>query len=594
LTFLQRKQNFCSAFINLVHENCWLNVSKIKILPEILSNKIAAGEVVERPCSVVKELVENSLDAGSTRVIIDIENGGLSLMRVSDNGIGMNHDDALLSLERYATSKIYKDRDLFSINTLGFRGEALPSIASVSQFSLITKDEISESGTEIIVDGGTIKKVAEIGAPVGTMITARHLFFNTPARRKFLKTVKAEMGHIAEVVANIALGWPGVQFKLYHNRKTVKNWHSSPDPFNRVLDVVGNDMRNDLLRIKFEDKFVSGEGWISSRRVSRKTSRGIYIYINGRFVRDRGIQLSLFEGYAGRLIKGQFPVAVLFIKVPYDQVDVNVHPTKHEVRLAQQNKVNKTLIQAVSETLHIADRPKWSVENFSGQKSFFVSEPVARYNKSIKDIPDLSATQKSLWEEKRFSDLRVIGQFHDTYILCESDHELVLIDQHAAHERILFEHLRKRSVNSKIEVQKLLMPETIDIGHREAHMLEKLIPDLKKLGLEIEPFGGTTFVVKSVPAILADRQIKPVVSEIAEKMLESGLSQGLEKPIDQCLMLIACHGAIRANQRLLDKQIKRLLAQLDECENPSHCPHGRPTWINWTLGSIEKSFKRIV
>jgi len=569
-------------------------VSQIKILPEILSNKIAAGEVVERPCSVVKELVENSLDAGSTRVIIEIANGGLSLMRVSDNGIGMNRDDALLSLERYATSKIYKDRDLFSINTLGFRGEALPSIASVSKFSLITRDEISEAGTEIFVEGGTIKRVTEIGAPMGTMMTARHLFFNTPARRKFLKTVKTEMGHIVETVANIALGWPDVQFKLYHNGKTVKNWYSSSDPFNRVLDVVGNDMRNELLRIKVEDKFVSGEGWISSYRVSRKTSRGIYIYINGRFVRDTGIQRALFEGYAGKLIKGQFPVAVIFIRVPYDQVDVNVHPTKHEVRLSQQKQVHKALTGAVSEVLHIADQPKWTAKNFPGQKSFFVSEPVARYSKSIKDIPDSPAIQKSLWEKKRFSDLRVVGQFHDTYILCESDEELVLIDQHAAHERVLFEHLKKLSMNSKIEIQTLLMPETIDIGHREAHMLEKLIPDLKKLGLEIEPFGGTTFVVKSVPAILADREIKPIILEIAEKMLESGLTQGLEKTIDQCLMLIACHGAIRANQRLLDKQIRALLAQLDECENPSHCPHGRPTWISRTLESLEKSFKRIV
>ena len=569
-------------------------MSKIKILPEILSNKIAAGEVVERPYSVVKELVENSLDAESTRVIIEIENGGLSLMRVSDNGIGMSRDDALLSLERYATSKIYKDRDLFSIATLGFRGEALPSIASVSKFSLITRDEISEAGTEVFVEGGTIKKVAEIGAPMGTMITARHLFFNTPARRKFLKTVKTEMGHIAETVANIALGWPDVQFKLYHNGKTVKNWSASPDPFNRVLNVVGNDLRNDLLRIKFEDNFVSCKGWISSRRISRKTSRGIYIYINGRVVRDRGIQQALFEGYAGRLMKGQFPVAVIFIKVPYDQVDVNVHPSKHEVRLAQQKQVHKTLIGAVSEVLHIADQPKWTTENFSSQEPFFVSEAVTQYSKSIKDIPDSPAVQKSLWEEKRFSDLRVVGQFHDTYILCESDEEMVLIDQHAAHERIFFEHLKKLSVNSKIEVQKLLMPETIDIGHREADILEKLIPDLKKLGLEIEPFGGTTFVVKSVPAILADREIKPIILEIAEKMLESGLTQGLEKTIDQCLMLIACHGAIRANQLLSDKQTKGLLAQLDECDNPSHCPHGRPTWISWTLESIEKSFKRII
>ncbi len=586
--------------ITLVHEKCRLNVSKIKILSEILSNKIAAGEVVERPSSVVKELIENSLDAGSTRIIIEVENGGLSLIRVSDNGIGMNHDDALLSLERYATSKIYKDGDLFSIKTLGFRGEALPSIASVSRFCLITKDEISEVGTEVFVEGGTIKKVSEIGAPRGTMITAKHLFFNTPARRKFSKTVKTEMGHIAEAVANIALGWPGVQFKLYHNGKTVKNWYSSSDPFNRVLDVVGNDMRNDLLNIKFEDNFVSGEGWISSRQVSRKTSRGIFIYINGRVVRDKGIQYALFEGYAGRLMKGQFPVAVVFINVPYDEVDVNVHPSKHEVRLSQQKQVHKTLTGAVSEALHVADRPKWAASNSTEQKSFFVSEPVLQYNKSINDIPvspdipDSPAVQKKIWVKKHFSDLRAVGQFHDTYILCESDKELVLIDQHAAHERILFEHLKKLSMNSKIEAQKLLMPETIDTGHREAHTLEKLIPDLKKLGLEIEPFGGTTFVIKSVPAILADREIKPIILEIAEKMLEFGLTQGLEKTIDQCRMLIACHGAIRANQQLSDKQIRVLLAQLDECENSSHCPHGRPTWISWTLRALEKSFKRIV
>ncbi len=589
--------------ITLVHEKYGLNMSRIKILPEILSNKIAAGEVVERPSSVVKELVENSLDAGSTRVVIEVENGGLSLIRVSDNGIGMNHDDALLSLERYATSKIYKDGDLFSIKTLGFRGEAIPSIASVSRFFLITKDEISEVGTEIFVEGGTIKKVSEIGAPRGTMLTAKQLFFNTPARRKFSKTVKTEMGHVAEAVANIALGWPSVQFKLYHNGKTVKNLYSSPDPFNRVLDVVGNDMKNDLLNIKFEDEFVSGEGWISSRRVSRKTSRGIFIYINGRVVRDRGIQYALFEGYAGRLMKGQFPVAVVFINVPYDQVDVNVHPSKHEVRLSQQKQVHKILTDAVSEALRIADRPKWGAIDSVEQKPFFVSEPVPQYNKSINNIPvsldildssDVPAVQKSLWDEKHFSDLRAVGQFHDTYIVCESDEELVLIDQHAAHERILFEHLKKLSINSKIEAQKLLMPETIDPGHREAHTLETLIPELKKLGLEIEPFGGTTFVVKSVPAMLADREIKPIILEIAEKMLEFGLTQGLEKTIDQCLMLIACHGAIRANQQLSDKQIRALLSQLDECENSSHCPHGRPTWISWSLGSLEKSFKRIV
>jgi DNA mismatch repair protein MutL len=283
--------------------------SKIKILPEILSNKIAAGEVVERPSSVVKELVENALDANSTRIIVEVEKGGRSLIRVSDNGEGMGHDDALLAIERYATSKIYKDQDLFSIKTLGFRGEALPSIASVSRFSLMTRDKKAEAGTEIIVEGGKIKNVSDVGAPTGTMITVKQLFFNTPARRKFLKTINTEMGHIADTMANIALGWPHVQFKLLHNAKTVKSWSLASDHVDRIADVLGKGVKDDLHRIQFGESNLSVAGWISDPRVTRSTSRGIYLYVNGRFVRDRTIQHALLSGYTSRLMKGRFPVA---------------------------------------------------------------------------------------------------------------------------------------------------------------------------------------------------------------------------------------------------------------------------------------------
>ena len=334
-------------------------MSKIKILPEILSNKIAAGEVVERPASVVKELVENSLDAGSTRIIVDIAQGGRSLIRVSDNGSGMNRDDALLALERYATSKIYKDQDLFSINTLGFRGEALPSIASVSRFSLVSRDESADAGTEIVVDGGKIKNVAEVGAPRGTMVSVKQLFFNTPARRKFLKTIGTEMGHIADRIASIALGHPGVQFRLTHNDKIVKNWLMTAEPFDRVVDVLGNDLKNDLLAIDSQTDGISISGWIASPRANRRTSRAIYLYVNGRFVHDRIVQHALFEGYAQRLVKGQFPVAVIFINVPFDEVDVNVHPTKNEVRFARQKEVHEAVRQTVAQTLYEMDRPGW-------------------------------------------------------------------------------------------------------------------------------------------------------------------------------------------------------------------------------------------
>ena len=348
-------------------------MSKIKILPEILSNKIAAGEVVERPASVVKELVENALDASATRIMVDIENGGRSLIRVSDNGSGMGRDDALLALERYATSKIYKDQDLFRIHTLGFRGEALPSIAAVSRFSLVSRDPSAEAGTEISVEGGKIKNVTEVGAPQGTMVTIRQLFFNTPARRKFLKTIGTEMGHIGDKVASIALGHPAVQFRLTHNDNIVKDWPSTSAPLDRVIDVLGGDLKNALHPIEFQNKAVSISGWISSPRTTRRTSRGLFIYVNGRFVRDRIVQHALFEGYSQRLVKGQFPIAALFINVPFEEVDVNVHPTKNEVRFARQRDIHEAVRQAAAQTLFETDKSSWDTrktfenEAFGGQ-----------------------------------------------------------------------------------------------------------------------------------------------------------------------------------------------------------------------------------
>ena len=598
-------------------------MSKIKILPEILSNKIAAGEVVERPASIVKELVENALDAGSSRIMIEVKKGGRSLIRVSDNGVGMSRDDAMLSLERYATSKIYTDGDLFAINTLGFRGEALPSIAAVSKFCLVTRDETSSSGTEIVVHGGTIKKVSEVGAPQGTMVTAEHLFFNMPARRKFLKTVTTEMGHIVDAITKIALGWPDVQFRLMHNEKRVKNWPATGDSVDRIMDVLGIDIKDDLYKIKFSTDDFLITGWISSARNTRRTSRGIYVYVNGRVVRDRIIQHALFEGYSGRLMKGQFPLAVLFVHVPYDQVDVNVHPAKHEVRFAHQENVHEAVRRAVAEALQHVDQYGWNVPgtqpNLPSVEQPGIFEPMADFEifeKQKKDFPfnemetvtslrpafslnkDLSLSQNGvqtpLWEKKQFGDLRVIGQFRDMYILCESGEGLILIDQHAAHERILFEQFKKRFQDKRKTSQKLLIPETIDLGYREAKILERLMPNLIDFGLEIVPFGGDTFVVKAVPLLLKNKEIKPLVVEMVEKTAQIGFSSGMETVLDQCLELMACHGAIRANQRLSDKEIQELLHQLDTCDQPSNCPHGRPTWIRFSFKDLEKLFKRIV
>lgn len=623
-------------------------MSKIRILPENLSNKIAAGEVVERPASVVKELVENALDAGSDRITVEVKGGGRSLIRVADNGEGMNRDDALLSLERYATSKIFTDQDLFAINTLGFRGEALPSIAAVSRFEIVTRQRTADSGTRIFVDGGKIRAVEEVGAPPGTMIAVKQLFFNTPARRKFLKTVPTEMGHVADTLARIAMGRPDVRFQLRHNGKAVKEWSASTDPALRVADVLGTGLSDDLLSVDGSGAGVTVTGWILSGRNTRSTSQSIYIYVNNRFVKDRVIRHAVIAGFAGRLMKSRFPVAALFVKVRPDQVDVNVHPTKHEVRFANQKGVHAAIEKAVAAALQAADRSGWdyvpasaptpgvSEKVHSGRTASFEPSAAADgapglYNKVTPGVDSAATTSigpepqattnfvgnerlkspnaahadpsrdiraldesKQLWESRPFSELKIIGQFHDTYIVCESARGLVLIDQHAAHERVAFEALKRAAAETQAPAQRLLMPETLELGYREAAALDKLLAALAQVGFEIEPFGTNAYVISSVPALLARAEAAPLVREIVEKYVAVGVPDDPGRILDPCIELMACHSVIRANQALTLEQSKTLLQQLDGCENPSHCPHGRPTWIRWSVKELEKLFKRIV
>ena len=568
-------------------------MAHIRILPEILSNKIAAGEVVERPASVVKELLENALDAGSTRITIEIENGGRRLVRVADNGTGMSRDNALLSIERYATSKIFDDADLFAIRTLGFRGEALPSIAAVSRFTLVTRDPKADAGTEILIAGGRLTRVSEIGAPPGTMISVKNLFFNTPARRKFLKTIPTEMSHVADIVDSMALGRPDVHFRLLHNNKRVKDWIIAAKPIDRVVDVLGNKLKNDLYPVETSHPTVSVSGWIADPRHVRSTSRGIFIFVNGRRVKDRVILHALFESYRQRLVKGQFPIAVLFLKIPFDQVDVNVHPTKHEVRFFQQERVHEAVKTAAFRVLAGSDRPRWVPEPqrpvaFKKMRPPEIAEPLFNFRPTAPDIgrkPNIKPvrpekeqpdTQVELWTTGKFSDLRVIGQFSGTYLVCEAGEELVLIDQHAAHERIVFEQLKKQAAAARKASQRLLVPETVEMGFREAQILDRLIPELSRLGLDIEPFGGNTFVIKAVPAVIANRQIAPLIVEIVEQTAAVGFGPDLMKTLEQCLIVMACHGTIRAHHPLSEIEIKTLLTQLDACENPSTAPTDAP------------------
>ncbi|MDA8139719.1 MAG: DNA mismatch repair endonuclease MutL [Desulfobacteraceae bacterium] len=603
---------------------------RIRILPDILANKIAAGEVVERPASVVKELVENALDAGGSRIVIDIENGGRSLIQVADNGIGMSRDDALLALERFATSKLHTDADLGAIQTLGFRGEALPSIAAVAKLTLITREQGSDTGVEVQVEGGKITQVIDTGAAQGTLIRVAQLFFNTPARRKFLKSTGTEMGHVADTVAGMALAYPQVHFKLNHNGKVVKQWPRVSDPIERAADVMAQLGPNDLIKLEARAGDIFLTGVVAKAGITRSTTGGIYLFVNGRRVRDRVMQHALFEGFHGRLMKGQFPLAALFLQLPFDQVDVNVHPTKHEVRFVDQRGVHSLVQQGVAEALGRAERRMWKpFDSGQTERVAAVSEPAGDYAAPTKPSwdpvppmppsapasaalaapskpqgvepipkswprpkPSLSSkpTQEDFWTAQGFADLTVIGQFRGTYIICQDRDDLVLIDQHAAHERIVYEQLAAK--DQRVQAQQLLLPETVELGFAEAQMAEQLIAGLSAMGLEIEPFGGTTFVIKSVPILLSDQDVGRIVRELVERSVEIGLGAGLDKILDECRMVMACHHAVRANQRLTDTEIQTLLTQLDRCQNPGHCPHGRPVFVRWTQREIEKAFGR--
>jgi DNA mismatch repair protein MutL len=597
-------------------------MTTIRILPEILSNQIAAGEVVQRPSSVVKELVENSIDANSTSITVEIEKGGKSLIRVSDNGVGLLRDDALLSIERYATSKIFNKEDLFSISTMGFRGEALPSIASVSKFTFVTRTKDSDVGTKIDMSGGKILNVSDTGAPVGTMVEVKHLFFNTPARKKFLKSDNTENSHIADVISGIALGNPGIGFRLFLNKKLVKNFPADQNFFQRSLIVLGKDVLGNLYSFETRDPDLCVWGTCSNPSVTRSYSNRIYLFVNHRLVYDRGLVSAVFQGYQGRIMKGRFPMGAICVDLPFDQVDVNVHPSKREIKFLNPRPVYQAVSTAVSSALFQAQkdvaaytrsepvcasvvsedqRKKSSMEN--RQMTENGGGPLAYpvYHQSDPLHPDQVKQAVFPWPEtgsvdisKKEDDLRILGQVMGTYIIAQKSNSLMLVDQHAAHERVVYEALKKRHQTLGVQSQDLLVPETLDLTHREADLLGSILEDLSGLGFKIEPFGGTTFVVKSVPQLIEERQIKPLVMEMIESLLETSDSSSKDRWLEACLISMACHTAIRANKAMQPREMEQLLYDLEKCDNPLHCPHGRPTIVSFDVAQMEKLFKRVV
>jgi len=602
-------------------------VGRIRILPDILINQIAAGEVIERPASVVKELVENAIDAGADRIFIEIESGGKSLIRVSDNGCGMSREDALLAIERHATSKLQSEADLFAIHTLGFRGEALPSIASVSRFSLITREPQADVGTEILVEGGRIVSVQDIGAAPGTLVSVNQLFYNTPARRKFMKTPATEMSHIAEIVNTIALGNPGIQFKLSHNGHVIYHFSKAGAVSDRLYEILGPSLSGRLLAFGMEAEAMRLRGWVGEPNLTRPNGRYQFVYVNGRPVRDRLIQRALMDAYSGWLMKGQFPVAVVWLEVPAHTVDVNVHPTKSQVKFIDSHQVYHAVRGIIAKTIGSTKYPREEGHSVfaaatplpapSGEPVVptrweemapAVWEPMERYSAGSSSggasfpptqnpLSEMAPAAELVREERSpdgsmisFDELVVIGQLADSYILCQTSTSLVLIDQHAAHERIVYERLSRVS---HPEGQYLLIPQTVECSPREADILARLAPRLQSVGLEIEPFGKHTFAVLAVPALIDAAEAIRIVRELIDRLIESENIDTEPTILDACIKVMACHGAIRANQKLSVEDMKALITQLRACDFPARCPHGRPTWIAYGMREIERKFGRL-
>ncbi|OEU51856.1 MAG: hypothetical protein BA871_01535 [Desulfuromonadales bacterium C00003096] len=596
---------------------------QIRILPEQLCNQIAAGEVVERPASVVKELVENALDAQASKIVIEIEGGGKRLIRITDNGCGMDREDAFLCLERHATSKLRSEADLFHLQTLGFRGEALPSIAAISRLRLRTRIAEALEGWEIQVDGGTVRHAEATGMPVGTLIEVRNLFFNTPARRKFLRRDETEAGHISDTITKLALACPQVQFQLLNNGRRQIDLNRQKNLTERVSGLLGRSVLKDLLPVEGSMGGMRLHGLISQPSLNRSATGSQFTFINGRYIRDRLVQHALRAGYRHLLLKGRHPIVVLFLEMAPEQVDVNVHPTKHEVRFRDQSVVHDFIVQTLQETLRSAASPS-SVPAFvrpapaAGDKAIWpppsrplstaevvieqppaVGEGSANYpaaqleeiNDAI-DLPDLLSVAPLHEGGGYYASLRVIGQFCDSYLLCEDKQSLLLIDQHAAHERIGFEKLRAQYRDCGVERQGLLFPLVLDFDHREAASLEEHQAELQLFGFELERFGGNSFVLKGIPQILGDAEAEKLIRDVVAELSSFGGSSLVEERIEQLLVLMACHRVIRANQQLNRQEIDYLLQELDQVDFSGHCPHGRPVVQRFPLAEIERMFKR--
>ncbi len=577
-------------------------MSLIRVLPENVATQIAAGEVVERPASVLRELLDNSIDAAADRIEIHIEGGGRKQVRVSDNGIGMDRDDLLLSLERHATSKVKTLEDLISIGTLGFRGEAIPSIAAVSRMEITSRTRNGISGHRLCIHGGELRSIEEVGTPVGTVTTVRDLFFNTPARRKFLRAVKTETYHMLETVSRIALPYQEISFRVRQGDRTLLHYPASKSEEERLAMLLGRESLDRLETVEHTSGPVTVRAHLASPELSRSRGDRILIYINGRNVRDRMLTRAVMEGYGGRLMKGRYPQAVVFLAMDPGMVDVNVHPAKQEVRFRDGTTVFRAVTSAVDEGLHrtggVIIRSGSSASSGLERKVFPKESAAAESQPPVYITPNPAEKQPSALEAPpiqqsfRESAFFVIGQLGNTYILCQSEEGLVLVDQHAAHERVVYETLRKGILEGPLQVQPFLIPKRMELSAADAGALEEYADSLARAGLELEHFGGVTFLLRAVPALLVNADLDSLLKETIDRVRENHGEPDGGAILNEILSVMACHGAVRAGKPLSMREMSSLLDELERTDMPTNCPHGRPVSRKISWAELERMFKR--
>jgi DNA mismatch repair protein MutL len=579
---------------------------KIEVLPESVSQIIAAGEVIEKPASVVKELMENSIDAGSSEIIVELEAGGLQAIRVVDNGEGMDQEDVPVAFQRYATSKIKRAEDLYAIRTLGFRGEALPSIAQVSKMTLRTRAFRSLSGTRAVCEGGEMKEISEIGHPVGTEIEVKNIFYNIPVRRKFLKTIRSELRYALSHFLRLSLSHPSISFKFIHDGRILHEYVKTESPLVRIEAIFGKEIYQHLQPIGFEDAGIRISGFASLPSFSKRNAEGIYLYVNQRFVKDRMIYRAVLDAYRHTLPSNQFPVVILFINVPPSAVDVNVHPTKAEVKFKDPDRIYQAVLATIrmaviedsarpEEKLSENDRGEWGIQKEVRPSSFIqgefssVSTWMTGKGEGITTVRDGEELQWKSEEKRSYS---VLGQIQGTYILCEGEDRLIFIDQHAAHERVLFEKLKKEYETRSILSAKLLIPILIELSVEESYILESAGEALKSFGFEIEPVGERLFAIQSTPSFIDTKDPKRIAREILDELSLSEKEGKGEGVIHTILVTLACHSAIRGNLLLRKEEMDKLVELLAPFPPSTTCPHGRPIFFILPLEELKKQFRR--